>query len=86
MGKLVNVGRQRRIALAYEILDKAERGGNIEITDLTSAVSELLNKYHNQQADPDSVWIKTEEIEALHKLLPLLSQGIGQLEKIDSEE
>lgn len=82
MGNFINAGRQKRIKLAYDLIEKVEKGEDIEITLLTGAVSELLNKYHNQKCSPDENWINREETEALHKLLGMLSQGIKQLEDI----
>ncbi|WP_285769538.1 hypothetical protein [Peribacillus sp. SI8-4] len=83
MGKLINAGRQRRVVQAFELVEKAQKGEVIEITELTMAVSQLLNNYHNQMCSPDEKWTTREETEALHKLLRILSDGIGQLENID---
>lgn len=78
----VNAGRQRRIQLAFDLIEKNRNNESIEIVDLTSTVSELLMKYHNQKCSPEENWINSQETEALHSLLEILANGMEQLEDI----
>jgi DNA-binding transcriptional MocR family regulator len=83
MSNFINAGRESRIKLAFSILAKAEAGEDIELMDLTTAVSQLLNHYHNQQCSPNEVWITHGGIDALPKLLRLLADGIEDQVKTD---
>lgn len=83
MGNFINAGRRERVKLGFSILEQVKSGEEIEMADLTTATSQLINNYHNQLCGPNESWTTREEIEALPRLLRLLADGVEKLENIE---
>ncbi|MBG9812375.1 hypothetical protein ABD68_12445 [Bacillus endophyticus] len=74
---------QDRLQLERAIIEKYKNNEDIDIVDLIRAVDRLLSNYHNQKIALDEYWINSQEIEVLHTLLKILTEGIEELEDIN---
>lgn len=57
-------------------LEKAKVNEEKILTDLTKLVSNVLNNYHNQLRNPDSLRVNSTEAEMLPRLLRIVADGV----------